>query len=91
MNKQTVLIFVLIFSLAVTAFIWLSYGKKEKEPVTDNQATDLEARFAELQRLKELELDTAILEDSVFQKLGEPENTPALSETAGRKNPFSPF
>lgn len=89
MNKQIILIFILILALLLTAFIWTSYTAKKKEPSADGQAIQFEVEIAELRRLKELELDTAILEDSFFQNLQESQEVPPLSGEAGRKNPFT--
>lgn len=90
MSKQVVLIFILILALLVTTFIWYN-AKREQEPLANDQAISFGTEIAELRRLKELELDTAILEDSFFQNLREPEEVPPLSGEAGRKNPFSAF
>lgn len=76
----------------LTVFIWTSYIQKEQEPsATDSQALYFETEIAGLRRLKELKLDTAILEDSFFQNLQEPEEVPPLSGEIGRKNPFTAF
>lgn len=89
MSKQTILISVFAISLLATAMVWISYTtpSAEKEPKT-SETTDIEARLAELKRLKEIEFDTAILSDSFFQELQEPQEVPPLDKTAGRKNPF---
>lgn len=89
MNKQTILISILVISFLATAVVWISYTPPpaKEEPET-SETTDIEGQLAELKRLKEIELDTAILSDSFFQELQEPQEVPPLDKTAGRKNPF---
>ena len=89
MNRKTVLNSIIALSLLVTAYVLFSYISSSKpEEALPQEPNEFEAHLAELQRLKQLDLDTTILDDSFFQGLREPRAIPPLDRETGRSNPF---
>ena len=90
MNRKT--IFVILFVLlAAGGYFW--YQNSSSEP-KEEAGKETASPLAELQRLKTLQLDTLILQDSFFKTLSLPSEVSSIrnaTTTAGRSNPFLPF
>ncbi|QQG45675.1 MAG: hypothetical protein HYW89_02020 [Candidatus Sungiibacteriota bacterium] len=89
MTKQTtLLIIVFIIIVAATGYLWFGLSG----PAVENAGgEEFSVRLAELRRLKNLQLDTSVLEDQFFRSLELPQETPLPEVKIGRINPFAPF
>ena len=95
MNRQTILIVIVILMLAGAAFIWSRYS--QTTPVVE-ETEDFDIDISELRRLKTINLDTSVLQEPFFRSLETPVETvtqptvPTSPDTkTGRTNPFTPF
>ena len=94
MERQNILLGIMVLALAGTVFIWYRYLRIA--PVTrDETATAIATEFAqslqESRRLKEIKIDTSILDDSTFQALEAPPEVDTSNLSPGRPNPFLPL
>lgn len=94
MNKQTIILVVLVIAFGGTGFVWYRYLQTrtpaaEISPETRAAAED-SLNLSELRRLKTLQLDTSVLRDPFFRSLELPSATPAPEITPGNPNPFLP-
>lgn len=88
MNRQTILLIVFFLALAGTAYVWISNISSQKSEESEAPPGEFESRLFELRRLKDINLDTSILEDPFFQSLNRPQEIPPPSVDIGRDNPF---
>lgn len=95
MNKQTILIVILIGVLAGTGYVWYrqfgATSSSSKGDTIRSASQDIETRLAQFRRLKEIQLDTAVLQDPLFRSLELPEKVVEPEVKLGRPNPFLPF
>lgn len=89
MNKQTILIGILIITLIALGALWYSYVSHRSGGDTDNSAVGSDT--GAYQRVKDLKLDVALFADPVFRELKQETIPPPLTESIGRSNPFLPF
>lgn len=89
MDKQKILLIILVVA-AIGAGIYFYQNQNQENPantVSDNN--EFKTKLAELQRLRDLKLDTSIFRDKFFQSLQLPEQPSETPITPGRPNPFS--
>ena len=96
MNKQIILSIVFILALAGTIYFWLGGTTSSITPVPDAASAEkgesTAVQLAQLRKLKNLRLDTDILEDEFFRSLASPQGVPVLQQNEqGRPNPFLPL
>lgn len=95
MNRQLIFIGIFILVLGGTAYIWYQYSQSISVPEASVAQDDFSVQLSELRRLKNLELDTSIMDDSFFRSLDLPpgvqEQSVTQREVSGRANPFISF
>lgn len=94
MNRQTIMLIVLVIVFGISGFLWYRY-LRTRAPATETTAETRAAAeglldLTELRRLKTLQLDTSVLRDPFFRSLELPSVTPAPEITPGNPNPFLP-
>lgn len=91
MNRQTILLIILVLALVGTGyFIYQNLQPQPESALNSQTQGEFQNRLTELQRLKELKLDTSIFQDKFFQTLQLPEKPLEQPLTPGRPNPFFP-
>jgi len=91
MNRQLIFFILFLLILLGTGYIWIQYAKEGRAPV-EEEKIDFEGRLSQLRKLKNLKLDTSILEDSFFQSLELPgESAVPATEPAGTKGRINPY
>ncbi|MBI2023780.1 hypothetical protein HYT00_00040 [Candidatus Giovannonibacteria bacterium] len=94
MNKQTILLIVLVLAVIAGGYVWYAYffqsPKKDETPEVKKQVVSEEflARAAILDRIK---INTDFFSSPDFLKLEDGAAKPPLPETKGRTNPFAPL
>lgn len=89
MDKQKIILIVLAV-VVVGAGIYFYQNQSTESPANAiNDDNEFKAKLAELQRLKDLKLDTSIFRDKFFQSMQLPELPSETPITPGRPNPFS--
>lgn len=71
-------------------FVYQNFQSQPESALNLQAQGEFQNRLAELQRLKELKLDTSIFQDKFFQTLQLPEKPSEQPLTPGRPNPFFP-
>lgn len=91
MTRQTILLIILVLALMGTGyFVYQNFRSQPEGAINSQTQGEFQNRLAELQRLKELRLDTSIFQDKFFQTLQLPEKPAEQPLTPGRPNPFFP-
>ncbi len=91
MNKQKVLLTILALVVVGAGYFFYQNSQSPSGSETNPQAQiEFQNKLAELQRLRELKLDTSIFQDKFFQSLKLPEKPSEQPLTPGRPNPFFP-
>lgn len=88
MNKQNILLIILILVLAGGVLFFYKDRAPENSENAVNDDDEFKSRLAELQRLRDLHLDTSVFRDKFFQSLRLPEKPSEPAITPGRSNPF---
>lgn len=89
MTKQKIFLIILAVALTGAGIYFYQNGSpagSASAPADDNE---FKAKLAELQRLRDLKLDTSIFRDRFFQSLQMPEKPSENPFSPGRSNPFS--
>lgn len=82
----------MILALLGTVFVWWRYLSIGGAPAaTETVPDEFENELAEIRRLKDLKLDTGILQDDFFKSLEAPPVVDVTNVQTGRENPFLPF
>jgi len=89
MNRNTIFVLVFIVLLLGIGYTWYGY----LQTTVDTQVPQVEFTkvLAEVRRLKNLEIDTALFQERFFRELTAFQQTPQPEVTVGRENPFAPF
>ena len=91
MERQNILLILLIIILGGIAFVWYQYLGTLPSERADEPA-EFESEIAELERLTAVELSLDILEHPFFQSLEAPPVTQEAASSSVRKgNPFLPL
>lgn len=91
MSRKNIFAILFVLLAAGGGYFWYRYSPSAPEGEASKETS---SPLAELQRLKTLQLDTLILQDSFFKSLSLPSEVSSqinASTTAGRSNPFLPF
>ena len=88
MDKQKILLIVLAVILAGGGLYFYQNRSPESSENVIPDDNEFKAKLAELQRLRDLKLDTSIFRDKFFQSLRLPEKPSEETITPGRSNPF---
>lgn len=89
MNRSTIFSFVFLLIIGAVGYMWYNYleapagGEAERARFTK--------AFAEVRRLKSLELDTSLFQERFFRDLQAPVEVSQPDVPLGRENPFAPF
>lgn len=82
----------LIIALAGTVYVWLGGAKTLPSTTTGTDGESTAIQLAQLRKLRDLRLDTDILEDEFFKSLSPSQAIPVLQQDGqGRINPFLPL
>lgn len=81
----------MILALLGTVFVWWRYLSIGTAEPIQSASNEFEGELAEIRRLKDLKLDTEILNDDSFKSLEAPPSVDITGITSGRENPFIPF
>ncbi len=91
MLRQNILIIILGLCLIGIIFVWYNYLSVAAPEPAEVVTNLYEEELIEIRRLKDLTLDTKILEDEFFRSLQAPPTVDITNLAAGRENPFAPF
>ena len=95
MDRQTISFIILVIVVLGIGYIWYSYYSaapaEEGTAVEDLNVQNIEARLAELRRLRDLQLDTSLFREEAFRELQLPVIPKLPAVQIGRVNPFLPF
>lgn len=92
MNRQLILIVLLIAVLGVGGYFWYVRVPVNPEGSASNVAiAEFQQKLGEMRRLTSIDLDTSILQDPFFRSLKLETATDTVLTTPGRANPFVPF
>ena len=96
MNKQIILIVILLVAVGATAYVLLAkQGSDPAIPSTENASQNgkFGTQIQNLRRIKTLQINTSIFSNPIFQSLTT-DVAPSIdtgSIQKGRQNPFLPF
>lgn len=89
MKNNLFLLLTLLIFVAIGYVLYRYAGTTT--PVAEINEAEFETRISQLRRLKNLQLDTSILEDKFFQNLPSPNDAVVTDPPRGRINPFASF
>ena len=93
MVRQLIFVVIFILILAVGGYYLYQNSSLSSTPAPTDTAggsDDVEARLADLRRLKDLKLDTSILQNRFFLSLQSLRTASTSDVRTGRQNPFIP-
>lgn len=94
MHRPIILIVVIVLALAGTGLVWFGSHLTSPSAIETPAAASEESsiRLSQLRNLRDIRLDTAILEDPFFRSLSTTQGVTVVQEGGqGRPNPFLPF
>ena len=96
MSKNLFFVIFIIVLLGAGLYLFINQGSAPVQTAKEQGAADAEiekirADISELQKIKDLTLDTAVFDDPLFVNLREPARNPSPIPPSGRRNPFAPF
>lgn len=93
MNRQNILLIILVLSLAAGAYVWYSYLYVAPEAPVVGQASAVSPEFlAKAGLLDRIKIDSEFLKSGIFSELVSGPILPPTSENInGRANPFAQF
>lgn len=94
-KRQGILIWILVIVAIITAIVWYTnYQKKpsiEEGLITPEEGEPVAGPSISEERLKEIELDFSVLDNSLFKSLKSHGALPVTAGETGRENPFEPY
>jgi hypothetical protein len=95
LDRQTIFLIILLLALAGGGWVWyqsrVTPGDAAQSAGPSQDILDIEARMAEIRRLKTVEINTSVFQDSRFRALKEITATSSPAVSPGRLNPFAPL
>lgn len=95
MSRQTIFILVFIIIVGSIAYVWYRYTQSLPQQERVETGGSFGTRLSELRRLKDLQLDVSLFQDTFFKSLQAPETIAGEKiggqTKTGRDNPFLPF
>ena len=89
MNRNNIFTLLFIVLLGVVGYVW--YYRRSPEEGAPPQTEEFTRSIAKLERLRTIDLHTAVLQDPVFLGLEAPPAPIEAEVTPGRVNPFAAF
>ena len=88
MSKQKIILIILAIAAVGAGLYFYQNQSSENSASAPADDNEFKTKLAELQRLRDLKLDTSIFRDKFFQSLQLPEKPTEEPITPGRSNPF---
>ena len=94
MDRQTIFLIIFLLALGGGGWVWYQSRATSQESAAAGPSRDIleiEARMAEIRRLKNITIDTSVFQDPRFRALKDVRATSGPAVAPGRVNPFAPL